>query len=309
LQGIASDWEWRNILSELQFQNPGAIVSTEWLEPNLSSPGLRIFDCTTYLQSTPGSHQPYKVISGRDEYNRDHLPGSGFLDLQGDLSDSDSPFLFTVPSAERLAEAFGQQGIGDASRVILYSRKNPQWATRLWWMLRYIGFDDAAILDGGWDKWTLEGRETSSVPVHFPPASLTARPRHEVFVAGNAVQEAIDDPQVCTINALSPDLHSGENSRYGRPGRIPGSVNVPATPLIDPVDATLPTPEVAAAAFDAVGVKRSRRFITYCGGGIWASMDAFLLHQLGYEDVAVYDNSMSEWARDESLPMETDWSS
>ncbi len=124
--------------------------------------------------------------------------------------------------------------------------------------------------------------------------------------AKDAVVAAMDDPGTCLINALDPELHSGANPRYGRPGRIPGSANIPAVSLVDPNTNTfVPAPE-AAAAFQGVGADASRRTLIYCGGGIAATLDAFLLHNLGYEDVSVYDASMSEWARDESLPVETD---
>ncbi len=288
------------------YRYPDAIVSADWLEASLSAPGLRIFDCTTYLAYRPGSDRPYDVVSGRADYAAAHIPGSGFLDLQADLSDNESPFRFTMPPAERFAEAIGRQGLGDGLRVVLYSRKSLQWATRIWWMLRSVGFDDAAILDGGWDKWALEGRPASAEPTAYRPASLTARPRPGLFVDKEAVRDAIGDPAVCTINALSPDLHSGENPRYGRPGRVPGSVNVPAAALLEPTTLALPSAEAAASAFGAAGTAPSKRTIVYCGGGIAATLDAFLLHQLGYRDIAVYDNSMSEWATDETLPMETD---
>ena len=114
------------------------------------------------------------------------------------------------------------------------------------------------------------------------------------------------DPDTCIVNALSPESHRGEHARYGRPGRIPGSVNVPAASLVDPVERTFLGPDEAAAAFRAVGAEPSRRTLCYCGGGIAATVDAFLLYQLGYENVAVYDASMSEWARDDTLPMESD---
>ena len=290
----------------MEYRNPEAIVSTDWLEANLTSPGLRVFDCTTYLALRPGSGRPYDVVSGRSDYEAAHIPGSGFLDLQADLSEQDSPFRFTLLPPDALAAAFARQGIGEGHRVVLYSRKNLQWSTRIWWMLRSIGFDDAAILDGGWDKWSLEGRPVSAEPVSFAPACLTARPRQGLFVGKEAVRDAIGDAGICTINALSPDLHSGETPRYGRPGRVPGSVNVPAAALLHPETLALPGPDAAAAAFDAVGAAPERRTIVYCGGGIAATLDAFLLHQLGYEDIAVYDNSLSEWATDESLPIETD---
>ena len=120
------------------------------------------------------------------------------------------------------------------------------------------------------------------------------------------VLNAIGSGGVCTLNALGPDLHSGKDPAYGRPGRVPGSLNIPAASLLDPeTQAYLPA-EVAAKKFADAGVSPDKKIIAYCGGGIAATLDAFVLHQLGYEDIAVYDASMSEWALDPSLPIETD---
>ncbi len=116
----------------------------------------------------------------------------------------------------------------------------------------------------------------------------------------------MSEPSVAVINALSPDLHRGENPRYGRPGRIPGSTNVPALSLIDASDKTFLDAETVSGRLRAAGADAGGETIVYCGGGIAATVDAFLLHQLGHERVAVYDDSMSEWARDESLPIEKD---
>jgi thiosulfate/3-mercaptopyruvate sulfurtransferase len=292
-------------MSSPQFRYPDAVVSTEWLQAHLSEPALRIFDCTVHLQYETGTGRPYKAVSGRADYDAGHIPGSAFIDLQAQLSDNSSPYNFTIPRPDVLADAFGRCGIADGTRVILYSRANMQWATRVWWMLRSVGFDDAAVLDGGWDKWQMEGRPSSMEPRAYPPARLTARPRPGLFVGKEAVLAAIGDAGACTINALAPDLHSGANPRYGRPGRIPGSVNVPVRALLHPETSAFAGPETASAAFAAVGAEPSKRMIVYCGGGIAATLDAFLLLQLGYEDVAVYDNSMSEWAKDEALPIET----
>lgn len=289
----------------LRFAHPEAIVGTQWLADALGDPSLRVFDCTTHLLYETGTGRPYRVESGRADYLAAHIPGSAFLDLQGELSDPTSPFSFTMPAPEDLAARFAAKGIGAGTRVVLYSRRNMQWATRIWWMLRAIGFDDAAVLDGGFDKWESEGRPTEAAETCYPPASLEARPRRGLFVGKDEVKAAIGDPGTCTINALAPDLHKGENPRYGRPGRIPGSVNVPVASLVDPASMTFRTPEEVAATFAAVGADRSKRIILYCGGGIAATLDAFLLHQLGHADLAVYDASMTEWARDESLPIET----
>jgi thiosulfate/3-mercaptopyruvate sulfurtransferase len=287
-----------------RYAHPEAIVSTGWLAENLRDPALRVFDCTTYLHYETGTGRPYRVESGRGDYDKGHIPGSAFLDLQGELSDGSSPFNFTMPAADVLAARFAAKGLGTGTRAVLYSRKSMQWATRVWWMLRAIGFDDAAVLDGGFDKWSAEGRPTETAETCYPAATLAARPRPELFVGKDEVKAAIGDAGACTINALAPDLHRGDNPRYGRPGRVPGSVNVPAAALLDAASLTLKPPDAVAATFKDVGTDPSKRILVYCGGGIAATLDAFLLHQLGYRDVAVYDASMSEWAKDETLPIE-----
>jgi thiosulfate/3-mercaptopyruvate sulfurtransferase len=181
------------------------------------------------------------------------------------------------------------------------------WATRVWWMLRSLGFDAAAVLDGGFDRWQAEGRaiETGD-PKGYPPATLTPRPRPGRFVDKTTVQAAIGDPRTVTVNALGPQFHRGlEPSRYGRPGRVPGSVNVPAASLVDPASKRFVSLADAMATFAAAGVGKDQRVIAYCGGGISATIDLFLLHQLGFEDLMLYDGSMGEWAKDQSLPIET----
>lgn len=289
------------------YRNPAAIVSTDWLQEHLEDPSVRIFDCTVYLHYETETGDPYRVESGRADYEtKGHIPGAAFIDLQADLSNPDSPYRFTLLDPEETARRFGELGVDDGTRVVLYCRDTVQWATRIWWMLRYVGFDNAAILDGGWNKWALEGRPVSTEPVRFPAGRVTPRPRPEIFTGKEDVLGAIGDASTCTINALSPDLHSGENPRYGRPGRIPGSVNVPVRSLLDPTTMALPSPDAAAEAFSAVGAAPSKRSIVYCGGGIAATLDAFLLYQLGHEKVTVYDSSMSEWATEPSLPIETD---
>ena len=294
---------------DVRYRHPEAIVSSDWLAMHLDDPQLRIYECTTYLDYLDeGADAPYVVVSGRADFDQEHIPGAGFLDIQNELSDLASPahLRFTMPTPETLARAFGAAGIGDDVRVVLYSRGAAQWATRVWWMLRAIGFDNAAVLDGGWEKWQREGRPVSREATRIEPAALTPRPRRGLFVDKNSVLAAMGDAGICLINALAPELHRGEIPRYGRRGRIPGSANVPALSLTDPDTSTFVAPETAALAFERAGADPQAATICYCGGGIAATLDAFLLYQLGHENVAVYDASMSEWARDPDLPIESD---
>lgn len=290
------------------YRFPDALVSCEQLEAMLERESLRLYECTTYLHPPrPGDDAPYTVVSGREDFDRGHIAGAAFLDLQAELSDASSPphLRFTMPAADALAASLARRGIGDDSQVVLYARGAQQWATRVWWMLRAIGFDRVAILDGGWEKWSAESRPTSDREREYPAARLRVHPRPDLFVDRSVVSAAMHRDDTCTINALSAELHRGEVARYGRLGHIPGSSNVPATTLVKPGDNTFVEPDVAAAAFENAGADPARRTIIYCGGGIAATLDAFVMHQLGHENIAVYDASMSEWARDESLPVET----
>jgi thiosulfate/3-mercaptopyruvate sulfurtransferase len=290
-------------------RDPQALMSTEQLSSILGQPSLRIYDCTTYLETPPpGSDDPYVAVPGRRTFEAAHVPGADFLDLQGEFSDSTTRLRFMMPAPAQLEAAFGRHGLGGDSRVVLYSIGTMMWATRFWWMLRSLGFDRAAVLDGGFDKWKAEGRPTESgLARGYPPATFKASPRPGFFVDKRAVLAAINDSGTVIVNALGPQFHKGlEPSRYGRPGRVPGSVNVPAAALVSASAKDFTALSEAEAKFAAQGVTKDKRVIAYCGGGISATIDLFLLYQLGHDALTLYDGSMGEWAKDPSLPIETD---
>jgi thiosulfate/3-mercaptopyruvate sulfurtransferase len=262
-----------------------------------------VLECTTILHPLPEGG--YRAESGRATWAAGHIPRSGFADLTDDLSDRASSLRFMMPPAEQMATAMARLGVGAGTRVVLYDRFVNMWAARVWWMLRAVGFEDAAVLNGGWRKWTLESRPTSIEPCVYPPARFVARSRPELFAGKDAVLAGLGERATCVLNALTEEQHRGGGVTYGRPGRIAGSANVPARSLVDPkTHAYLPA-AVLREQFAAAGALAAGRVITYCGGGIAASSDAFVLTLLGHEDVAVYDASLSEWAADPSLPMET----
>jgi thiosulfate/3-mercaptopyruvate sulfurtransferase len=288
-------------------REPDALISTEALAVALGDPGVRVYDCTTYLEPTPpGSPDPYIAVPGRASFEAAHIPGADFLDLQGEFSDQGTRLRFMMAPAAQLAAAFGRHGIGEGTRVVLYSIGTMMWATRFWWMLKALGFDGAAVLDGGFDKWQAEGRPVEPGPAKgYAPASFVARPRPGRFVDKHAVLAATTAPGAVIVNALAPQYHQGlEPSRYGRPGRVPGSVNVPAASLVDPATKAFAPLADAAQKFAAAGVTRDKHVIAYCGGGISATVDLFMLHQLGFDDLTLYDGSMGEWAKDDALPIE-----
>jgi thiosulfate/3-mercaptopyruvate sulfurtransferase len=275
------------------------LVSTAWLAEPLGGPGLRVLECTTILR--PGGPGGYQVVSGRDDWAVGHIPGSGFADLATDLSDPDSRLRFMLPAADRFAAAMSALGVGDGVRVVLYDRARSMWAARVWWMLRAFGFDDAAVLDGGWAAWTGEGRPVTADVGPFDPATFVPRVRPGLFVGREEVLAAIGATGTCLVDALPAASFSGEARVYARPGHIPTARNVSAAGLVEDTTHRYRSLEDLRTSF--AEVLGRDRVITYCGGGIAASSDAFVLHLLGHRDVAVYDGSLSEWSADPSLPM------
>lgn len=286
---------------------PSALITTEQLAARLGDSNLRLYDCTTYNEPVPpGSDVPYRAVPGDKTFAAGHIPGADFLDLQGEFSDTSAQQFFMMPDVAQLEAAFGRHGLDSGKTIVLYSIGTMMWSTRFWWMLRSLGVD-AQVLDGGFDKWKAEGRAIETgAPKAYPATTFKAAPRAGFFVDKTIVKARIGDPSTVLVNALGPQFHQGvEPSRYGRPGRVPGSVNVPAAMLAN-ADKTLTTLADAEAKFAAAGVTRDRNVILYCGGGISATIDLLMLTQLGYDKLTLYDASMGEWARDPALPIETD---
>jgi len=286
------------------FVHPEHLVTTSWLAEHLHDPDLLVFDCTTHL--LPDPKITYQVVPAHEDFEKGHIPGAQFIDMLRDVSDVAHQFRFMRQSPENFAAAMRRFGLHERNRAVSYSTANPWWATRLWWLLRVFGFDNAAVLDGGWQKWTREGRAVESGPARSrTEGNFTVRGTRNLMVDKQQVLAAVGDDKVCMLNALLPQQHTGSGGNsYGRPGRIAGSVNLPAAHLLNPDTNEFLLPDELRRRFADVGAT-DRPVITYCGGGIAASADAFVLVMLGHENVRLYDASLSEWAIDPGLPMET----
>ena len=275
------------------------LVSTEWLSQHLDDPDLVVLDCNvhTVMEEAGGFHNE----SGRTEYDKAHIPSAGFADLKGELCDSRNPIEFSPPTPEQFCAAMGALGVGDDSRVVLYEAELSGWAARVWWMLRWVGFDNAALLDGGLKTWTAEARPLSTEPANRSAKKLTPRPRPELIADRDEVLASIDDDSISLIDTLPPAMYRGEMSIYERPGHIPGALNICALDFLDESGCYKPVDELARI----MQCDRNTRTITYCGGGIMASSNAFVMTRLGFTDVAVYTASLQEWAADPANPMVT----
>ncbi len=288
---------------------PGPVVDVDWLARNLEHPDLRVLEASVDLDSPTGV-----ALTLLPAFDAEHIPGACFVDLVEELSDPEADArmahvgrMFMLPDPEVFAAVMGRCGVGELHSVVVVTRSSPMWASRLWWMLRYFGHDRVAVLDGGLDAWIAGGHPVMSEPSVPVPARFVATPRRELLATKADVEACLDDLEddgsTVVINAHPAEQFRGETAgRRPRPGRIPGSCNVPYTTVYDEQGRLRPGDELRPL-FAAIGALDAGRVVTYCGGGIAATSDALALAVLGVE-VAVYDGSLNEWASDPDAPLE-----
>ncbi|AWZ09348.1 MULTISPECIES: sulfurtransferase [unclassified Streptomyces] len=261
---------------------PGPLVGGDWLAERLGTPGLVVFDASV------GAH--------RDADRR--IPGARPFDLDGALSDHDAAAPHTMPGAAQFTEAVRALGVDDTSTVVAYDGAGVYSSARAWWMLRAMGFDRVAVLDGGLPAWLAAGRavEERGPAYEGPRGSFTARPRAGMLVDADAVSAALADPAAAVLDARTRERFAGTapEPRPGlRGGHMPGAVSLPFGELQGPDGLMRPAAELRTA-FGAAAGERERLYFS-CGSGVTACVLALGADLAGYRQLAVYDGSWSEW--------------
>lgn len=284
------------------------LVEPDWLEKHLEDQDLRVVDCTVELTYDNETGE-MKGGPRRDDWTESHIPGSVFVDLMENLSETDDPeYSFQLPKPADFAAEMEAVGIGDDTQVVAYDNPRDglsnEWAARFWWMLRVFGHDQVGVLNGGWSRWTDESRPTSSAEPSTPDVTFTPDFRPELVADKEdvlAYTSDDSDDEACVVNALWPDDYESV--------RIPNTENVPSvgeSAIIDTETNTYISEDEIQDRFEEVGAAESDKVVTYCGGGIAASSAAFAAYTSGFENIAVYDGSLEDWRDDPDLPVETD---
>ena len=269
------------------------LVSTEQLAANSA---WRIFDCR---------HDLGKPDWGADEYAKAHIPGARFAHLDRDLS---APKTGTngrhpLPDPATFGAWLGKQGLKPSDTVICYDQGSGALAARLWWMLRWIGHDSVAVLDGGLAKWRKENRPTTADVPQFAPTTYPVRPRAGMAVDVGYVQSNLG--KALLVDARSPQRYRGESEPIDPvAGRIPGALNRNNSDNLSPAG-VFKQPEELRKDFAALlGGRPPGEVVNYCGSGVSATHNALAMELAGLPGSRLYAGSWSEWIADPSRPQE-----
>ena len=259
------------------------LIEADELLTKINDPNIRLYDATILFFRKDDEPTAY------EQYQQGHIPGAAFFDHQ-DFSDTDNKYMYMVSSEADLAAQIGKIGIAEDSEVVFYTAGYLPCATRAWWLLRYAGHKNVRVLNGGLSAWEKAGGKIEQGTKEYAPTTFTCQLRPQMFADKDDVQAVLAGDEQCVVYTLSLESYKGAH--------IGGSLFLPCDNLMQDMQAFLPDHQLASQLADEA---KKERIITYCGGGIAATVNAMAHLMAGNENVAVYDGSLSEWMG-EGLP-------
>ena len=279
---------------------PNTLVSVDWLHDHFNDPNVIVLDASYHL--------PTAKRDPDDEFIEQHIPGALLFDIE-EISDHEASLPHMLPTSEQFDEAMQDLGVGAGMQVVVYDSVGLFSAARAWWMFRYFGHDEVAVLDGGLPAWIGAGHsvESGRGKVVPPPHPFKSRVhRHWVVDASDLLQN-IDSNEHLVLDARANPRFKGEAAepRPGiRAGHIPGSANVPFSDLLDSETGRFKSVDEVRSRFADAGVDHLPVVVS-CGSGVTACVLALGLEIAGLPEPKLYDGSWSEWGSRDDLPIET----
>jgi len=272
------------------------LISTADLARHLDDPAFVVIDCR---------HNLADVDAGESAYRAGHIPGAFFMHIDRDLSGAKTGRngRHPLPEAHELAASFGRAGIDGAKQVVAYDQNAGMWAARLWWLLHWLGHEQVAVMDGGFDKWLAEGRpSTAEVPA--PRAARFTFKRSQSVASADEILRHIDDGALLILDARAQERYRGDVEPIDPvAGHIPGARNRPYTENLTP-QATFKSAALLRSEFEALLAKiPSSSVVHQCGSGVTACHNALAMAVAGLSGSRLYPGSWSEWIADPARPV------
>lgn len=274
------------------------LISTEALAACLSAPDLVVFDCR---------HDLMDVESGRKAYAADHIPGARFAHLDENLSGPKTgrSGRHPLPSVVAFAKWLGEQGVDVRRQVVAYDASGGYYAARLWWMLRWLGHDTVAVLDGGLPKWKLENRPLTQAAPRIEPTTFTPRRRDALKVDVSTVLANLRSPGILIVDARTPERFAGLNETLDPVGgHIPGAINRLFQLNLDNSGAFKSANALRKEFIDLMAGHTPEQIVHQCGSGVTACHNLLAMEIAGLKGSRLYPGSWSEWCSDPSRPVE-----
>lgn len=276
------------------------LISTEELSAHLEDPDWAIIDCRFSLADT---------ALGRREYEQRHIAGAVYAHLDEDLSGPIIPGQtgrHPLPEIDAFAQTLSKWGIDEQAQVVAYDSLGGAIAARLWWMLRWLGHEAVAVLDGGWPRWKKEGRPAAGGVETRKPRRFTPHPRPELLVNAGQVQELRANPAYRLFDARSADRYRGENETLDPvAGHIPGALSLPFGDNLAQDGAFLPVEELRARFEAQMSRVPAQYVVFYCGSGVTAAHNVLAMAHAGLGEAKLYAGSWSEWITNPERPVAT----
>jgi thiosulfate/3-mercaptopyruvate sulfurtransferase len=276
------------------------LISTEDLAAHIGESDWRIMDCRFAL-TDPGQ--------GRRDYQQSHIVGAVHASMDEDLS---GPIIrgqtsrHPLPEVEVFAETLSRWGIDASVQVVAYDGSGGAMAARLWWMLRWLGHEAVAVLDGGWPKWQAEGRPVTDGTEIAEPRYFLPRPRSELLLQAGDVFNMMEDPEFHLFDVRSADRYRGENETLDPvAGHIPGAHSLPFAGNLSKDGTFLPAEALRARYQAALGEIPAEQTAFYCGSGVTAAHNVLAIAYAGLGEAKLYAGSWSEWITDPERPVAT----
>ena len=274
------------------------IVSTEELARHLDDPSWTILDCR---------HELVDPERGALDYRQSHIPGARFLHLDHDLSapKTGANGRHPLPDPDRLRKTLEDAGVGDGSQVVAYDAQGGIMAARLWCLLRWLGHERAAVLDGGWSRWVAEKRPSTAAVPQARSARLS-RASRPAIVDAEFVLSHLRDPGIALLDARAPDRYRGENETLDPVGgRIPGARNRFYRDNLDAGGAFKPAAVLKKEFSALLGDAGTGEIVHYCGSGVSACHNVLAMEIAGLPSGRLYAGSWSEWCANPARPRAT----